>query len=126
MFWDMTTNQRPPYQRGWVGKEVLQDKYSNENYLWAYNIGAVELTPTLKDLGIINETYMLFRDRIFNWKTGDVYKSSKGVYLVYHSDGKKNKGASERVPFDISELDQSALRNLPRFPQTQRFTKIRK
>ena len=124
MFWDTTTQERPPYKRTWVGKEVLEGKYADENYLWAHNIGAVELTPTLKDFGIINDTYMLFRDRIFNWKTGDVYRPTKGVYLVYHSDGKKSKGASERVPFDVSDIDQSALRNLPRFPQTQKFTKV--
>ena len=123
-FWDMTTDERPPYVRAWVGKETLNNEDSRENYLWAHNIGAVELTPTLKELGIINETYMLFRDRIFNWKTGDTYKPSKGVYLLYHSDGKKSKGAGERVPFDTADLDQSALRNLPKFPQTQKFTKV--
>lgn len=123
-FWDTTKQELPPYVRSWVGKETLGDKYEKQNYLWAHNLGAVELTPTLKELGIINETYMLFRDRIFNWKTGDVYKPSKGVYLVYHSDGKKQKGAGERVPFDTAHLDQAQLGNLPKFPQTQRFTKV--
>lgn len=126
MFWDTTTEERPPYQRTWVGKEVLEEKYSKENYLWAHNIGAVELTPTLRDLGIVNETYMLFRDRIFNWKTGDVYKPTNGIYLLYHSDGKKQKNAGERVPFDTKDICQMTLKALPRFPLTQRFTKIYK
>jgi len=125
MFWDMTSNERPPYVRAWVGSETLDEEFAKENYLWAHNIGAVELTPTLRELGIINETYMLFRDRIFNWKTGQVYKPTKGVYLLYDSkDGRKNKGAGERVPFNTEDLDQSALRNLPKFPQTQKFTKV--
>ena len=79
MCWDMTKEQRPPFQRTWVGSEVLEEKYTTENYIWAHNIGAVDLTPTLKDCGIINETYMLFKDRIFNYKTGDVYRPVNGV-----------------------------------------------
>lgn len=125
MFWDMTKEQRPPFQRTWVGSEVLEEKYATENYIWAHNIGAVDLTPTLKDCGIINETYMLFKDRIFNYKTGDVYRPVNGVYLLYTSKkGVLNQGAGKRVEWRLDDIEPSVLRVLPKFPQTQRFTKI--
>jgi len=127
MFWDTTIQEMAPYERTWKGQEVLPEDKCAENYVWGISNGGVEVTQTLRDLGIVNETYMLFKNRMFNWKTGLVLSPTNGIYLIYDSkDGRPQKQSEERVPFDTRDIDPVDFQALGTFPLNAKFTKIQK
>jgi hypothetical protein len=127
MFWDTEIIETAPYERTWKSMDVLPEELYAENYVWALALGGTEITRTLQDLGIVNDTYMLFKNRMFNWKTGLVLKPKDGIYLIYDSkDGRKQKSADERVPFDTRDIDPATFDSLGKFPIDVKFTKVYK
>ena len=111
MFWDMEQNQDPPFVRTWKGNgEFLAEEDWIQNYIWGRTaIGGVDIKNRLKKAGIVNETYLLFANRIWNYKTGELFAPEGNVYKLFTSKRNvKNLSGDKRIPWDITEHLTSA------------------
>jgi len=131
-FWDTDQEQFPPFIRTWKGNgEYLPEENWIQNYIWARSaMKGKDITNRLKKANIINETYILFSNCIWNYKTGEIIpKSSRDTYKLYTSKKNvTNLSGDARIPWNITEhLTQSEIDSLAPFPKSKVvFTKIYK
>ena len=114
MFWDMAKKEQPPYQRLWGGKEVLAKKYIEGNKVWCEMLGALEWEKHFPQEIARNNTYYVFSNMLYNYKTGECFPPSKGFFRPYHSEkNKTQKKSGEQVKVPVEIFNSY---NLPKFP----------
>ena len=117
MFFEFNQDElTPPFRRTWSGNgEYLEDKYIQANKAWCEANNALEWEKYFPQQIVRNNTYYVFKNALYNYKTGEYWKAENGVIKPYHSQkGKTNLSSKFRkdIPMELFSNFQ-----LPKFPR---------
>ena len=116
-FFDIPEQLLGPFERTWKGRDVLEEKYIEANKKWCENLRALEWERYFPQEIARNNTYFIFSNMLYNYKTGNYFPPERGFFKPYHSEKNKiQKKDGEQVPIPV---DLFSHLNLPTFSKTK-------